>query len=582
MTPIPDAAPENCTDLQEQMETLRSENKRLSLENAKISRELRVTKGFLDKVNRTMDAKNALEKMLSATSARQRAYTDMLLENCPDIIFLLDDNGCFVLCTKTLLTLTKTHNFDYINRRYYRDVFSLVISPAVLDRLTEAINSVISTGISTMLNEWIDFSGEENPRHYSIEITHIGSIRSSEVGIQGGALVICTDLTDFIREKERSEAANNAKSDFLATMSHEIRTPMNAILGMSEVMTHTTLDAQQKKLLSDIRSSSHSLLSIINDVLDFSKIEAGKLEVVPTNYNLYAMLDNLYSMFSMLFSNKGLTLDLQVADDLPATVYGDENRLRQVLTNILSNAMKYTSEGGAVFSASLIDDQLRFSVQDTGIGIREEDASRLFLPFEQLDVRRNRNVVGTGLGLAISNRLCKLMDGDLLLESVYGFGSTFTIVLPYIPASDDEPIAQEPTLSSFRAPDAKILVVDDIDVNLSVAEAMLNIFDIQPVLVTSGMDAIESIKKSDFHLVLMDHMMPEMDGVETTTLIRLSGCAIDQLPIVALTANVMNGAQEMFMENGFNGFLPKPLELSALSLCLQQWLPADLLLSGDV
>ena len=576
-TILPD---DSAADTLAQLEALREENRRLSMEKAKISRELHVTKGFLDKVNKTMEAKNTLERVLSAATARQRAYTDMLLENCPDIIFLLDDNGCFVLCTKTLLTLTHTHNFDYIDKQPCQKFFAAFIEPAVQERLTQAINDVIATGAPAAMNEWIDFSGTQK-RYYSIELIHIDSQRGSDVGIQAGVLVILTDLTDFILEKERSEAANHAKSDFLATMSHEIRTPMNAILGMSEILSRSSLDTRQRKLLSDIRSSSQSLLSIINDVLDFSKIEAGKLEVIAANYNLRSMLDNLYSIFNILFSNNDLTLSFHISDSLPSAISSDENRLRQVLTNILSNAMKYTNEGGAVLSADLYEGRLRFAVQDTGIGIRREDLDKLFLPFEQLDMRRNKNVVGTGLGLSISNRLCQLMDGELRLESEYGSGSTFTVLLPYIPAHVEEADIPAAELDEFQAPQARVLVVDDININLSVAEAMLNVFGIQPVLATGGLEAIEAVKTEDFHLILMDHMMPEMDGIEATSLIRRLGHSRESLPIVALTANVINGARDMFIENDFSDFLPKPLELSALNVCLRRWLPADLLQSDN-
>jgi CheY-like chemotaxis protein len=256
-------------------------------------------------------------------------------------------------------------------------------------------------------------------------------------------------------------------------------------------------------------------------------------------------------------------------------VHGDENRLRQVLTNLLSNAMKYTHEGSVEFSAWLSDEgMLRFDVKDSGIGIRKEDASKLFRPFEQLDTRKNRNVVGTGLGLAICYRLCRLMGGDLWLESEYGVGSTFSMAAPYTAASENAGESAD-VPKEFSAPEAKVLVVDDIEINLDVTQAMLGGFNITADLVQSGKSAIEAVQKNTYDIIFMDHMMPEMDGIETTQCIRDLGGYLEKVPIIALTANVINGADVMFRENRFNGLLSKPIEFSSLNLCLRAWLPKN-------
>jgi CheY-like chemotaxis protein len=257
-------------------------------------------------------------------------------------------------------------------------------------------------------------------------------------------------------------------------------------------------------------------------------------------------------------------------------VHGDENRLRQILTNLLSNAMKYTKEGYVEFSARLAGDALRFDVKDTGIGIREADMARLFKPFEQLDLRKNRNVVGTGLGLAISYNLCQLMGGTLTLDSVYGEGSTFSIELPYTPVAGDAD-AETRAVGEFVASAARILVVDDIEINLSVAEALLSAFGIEPDLAIRGADAVELASRKRYDLIFMDHMMPEMDGLETTSRIRELGGWNGVVPIVALTANAINGVEEMFLMNRLNDFLPKPLDFTDLNLCLRKWLPAELI-----
>jgi CheY-like chemotaxis protein len=347
---------------------------------------------------------------------------------------------------------------------------------------------------------------------------------------------------------------------------------------MAEMLNRPISERQRRDYSDDIRRSSNALLSIINDILDFSKVEAGKLDIINTNFDLPGLLDELYSVFKILFANKNLSLEFIIDENVPKAINNDENRIKQVLTNLLSNALKYTPEGVVTFRASFDErpSMLIFSVTDSGIGISEESLSRLFRPFEQFDTRKNRNVVGTGLGLAISYRLCAMMGGDLSCESVYGEGSTFTVTLPCVIAEAMQHRAtDEAEQLDFIAPDAQILVVDDIEINLAVAEALLSTFEIVPTLVNSGRNAVSWVTKKRFDIIFMDHLMPEMDGVETARAIQQLGDKYNKAPIIALTANAINEAKQMFLENGFSDFLPKPLNINALAQCLKKWLPKE-------
>ncbi|GHV36434.1 hypothetical protein AGMMS49546_01730 [Spirochaetia bacterium] len=565
------------------------EIKRLKLENSKLSRELRITKDYFEKVNRTLEAKETLGKVLTAANARQKAYTDMLLESCPNIILLFDDGGRLVLCTKNFLGLLGAPNFDYLNNRGHREIFSSCLSEQDITDMEDAARKALA-GRRIHINKWLDFAKTGESRYYSIEFTAIGGSTGHDAGFNTGIMAVFIDQTDLMREKERAEAASTAKSDFLAVMSHEIRTPMNAILGLNEILARSELNPMQTKHLSDIRKSAQSLLTIINDILDFSKIEAGKLEVIRSNYNLRSLLDNIYSMFSVLYKAKNLVLNFSIGETIPGSVNGDENRTRQIFTNLLSNALKYTHQGQVDFSAWMEPVQardadgsaagtLRFDIKDTGMGIRAEDTEKLFKPFEQLDTRKNRNVVGTGLGLAICYRLCRLMGGDLWLKSEYGKGSVFSVAVPYIPA-EKQVADEEQVQGEFQAPSAKLLVVDDIDINLEVCNAMLESFGITADLASSGRQAIELAAQNNYDIIFMDHMMPEMDGIETTKNIRSFAGHCETVPIIALTANVINGAEQMFMENKFSGLLAKPIDFASLNQCLRQWLPKEKIVEG--
>ena len=335
-----------------------------------------------------------------------------------------------------------------------------------------------------------------------------------------------------------ARAANVSKSNFLSNMSHEIRTPMNAILGMAELLTHERLNERQTEYVNDIIVSAKSLLGIINDILDFSKIESGKLELNPVDYDFRALINNIESMFTYVSDNKGLEFKVEVADDIPDCFYGDDIRVRQVLINICGNAVKFTEKGNIKLTVKKIGNKLVFEIKDTGMGIRKKDLPKLFNLFEQADKSRNRNIVGTGLGLPISKAFVEMMGGEIIVESEYGRGSTFTVIMPIV-KGDPSGIRKDDNSNigqALSAPDARILVADDNRFNLKVACGLLNLMDIEAETADSGFKAIELVRQNDYDIVFMDHMMPEMDGIETVRKIRKLGGKYEDLTIIALTA----------------------------------------------
>ncbi|MCH5262130.1 MAG: response regulator [Lachnospiraceae bacterium] len=403
---------------------------------------------------------------------------------------------------------------------------------------------------------------------------------------------IHSNMEEMERLMHQAEASNEAKSAFLANMSHEIRTPMNAICGMADMLLDEKLTEQGREYADTIKSSSAGLLSIINDILDFSKIESGKMPIIPEEYYFASLVHDVASMMEVRVKDRPVELITNVPDDVPSKLYGDTGRVKQILINIVGNAVKFTHEGtvtiGISWQAQDNDmGRLIFSVADTGVGIKEEDMAKLFDSFEQVDMKKNRGVEGTGLGLSISKLLVESMGGHISVESEYGVGSTFTfdIIQKIIDATPCEynknkrGVGHKQFAIDFCAPDAKVLVVDDNKVNLRVAAGLLKKFGIVPDTVDNGQDSIDIIRgQSQYDLVFMDHMMPEMDGIEAVQKIRSIGTQYtDQLPIVALSANAVKGMEEQFLAGGMNDFLPKPIELAMLGAILKKWLPPDVM-----
>lgn len=399
-----------------------------------------------------------------------------------------------------------------------------------------------------------------------------------------------TDMNQRLREAvKEAEAAGKAKSDFLAQMSHEIRTPINAVIGMDEMILRETDDPNIRDYATDIKSASRTLLSLINGVLDFSKIESGKMEIVPVKYKLSDMIDDLVNMISDRAEKKNLELVLDIDENLPNVLYGDDVRIRQVITNLLTNAVKYTEKGRIMlamraYNVTEDDFDMFVEVQDTGIGIKEEDMGRLFKSFQRIDERRNRTIEGTGLGMTIVDGILKLMGSRLKVKSVYGEGSSFSFMIGQ-KIIDGEPIGEyqrhhnlvteSKNQGVFKIKNAEILVVDDNEMNLKVVRGLMKRLGIVPDLADSGAKSIEMIKAKHYDIVFMDHMMPEMDGLDTLKKLNSDSLIDESTTVIVLTANAIAGAKEMYIANGFKDYLSKPIDTDELEKKLADYLPEE-------
>ena len=591
----------------------------------------------------------------------------------------------------------------------------ILVPPAMIYFFSLYYGGILSIflGISILFYMWTPLS----EIGYPYSLTYI--TRFPIVYLFSLVLSIVINYHIFCFKKEQSilienaEHANRAKSEFLANMSHEIRTPMNAIVGMCElILREENISESIRDNCFNIQSSGRSLLSIINDILDFSKIESGKMQIIEKEFNIASVLNDIINMTNARKGNKNIEIIVRADPDIPCGLVGDEIRLRQIILNFMTNAVKFTNAGAVILRVSQTKQEyginLKVSIEDTGIGITEENLEKLFQSFQQVDTHKNRAIEGTGLGLTISKRLVMQMGGFVNVSSVYGKGSIFSFVIP-LKVSDASPFisVEKPeklnavvfidftkltfrqigreykeiisqisrqmnvkftcvynideiyrimdsekvthfftgkeeylenkeyfkelaskmeliimqdavnaiplhsnikciykpvyTMSiamalnnkkisyyandtnrsmvssvTFIAPKAKILIVDDNVINLKVAQGLMKPYDMHIETAESGRKAISMLQTRDFDLVFMDHMMPELDGVETTNIIRnIEGDYYKNLPIVALTANVVNGAREIFLKTGFNDFLGKPIEVTALDKVLKTWLPKE-------
>ena len=565
--------------------------------------------------------------------ARQDNYMNLVFDNSPDIIMLLDKNVGLIHCAKTFLQMAKIENFDEIRKLPYEEVFDRFTDIEMLNDITSFFNKSINEKRTVTFERTLDFSNEGNNRHYEIHFTPIYN-KSDEFQ---GAFILFHDMTDILEAKERAEQGSRAKSNFLANMSHEIRTPMNAIIGMTTIAKSSNDLERKDYCLERISSASVHLLGIINDILDMSKIEENKFELSYTEFDLSAMIQEVVNIFEFRLEEKKQTLTVNMSTDLPKRILSDDQRLSQVITNLLSNAVKFTPEGGNItLSIRRIEEKdrdfctLEVTVRDTGIGIPKEQQNKLFASFVQIDSSIGRRFGGTGLGLAISKRIVELMEGKIWIESETGNGASFIFTFR------SKIIEQETQELTVNAPEEKasggdafdfsgkrILLAEDVEINREIVTTVLEPLGLQIIEAEDGQKAYDLFRASPeaFDLIFMDIHMPGVDGYEATRLIRTfeanrstsftegknnsmefpketslinSGTSFTEgknnsmefpketpkqlsgnpkgVPIIAMTANVFREDIERCLAAGMNDHIGKPLDFDVVMATLKKYL----------
>ncbi|MCL1813238.1 MAG: ATP-binding protein [Treponema sp.] len=663
----------------------------LELKIKKLERELENLTGSMKLSERVFQAKLRFMSVLQEEKSRQETFLHMLLENNVDIMFLLDRDFRIAYCTKAFLILFNIPYFDMIKDRNFIDIVEQYLGEKYAARIGSFFKGHKDDTEQNELDFVYGLPDKKKSRIFHITITPM--FENREIC---SYLILSHETTELVNAKEQAEKANTAKSTFLATMSHEIRTPMNAVIGMSELALRETDNPLVQEYLSDIKQAGQNLISIINDILDFSRIESGNLQIAESSYEFGSVINDVFSIMRIHLKDKSIQFQTEIDSRIPRLLLGDAGRVRQILFNMISNAVKYTRKGFVKVCIECKEDpkgqRFIIEVSDSGIGIKNEDIGKLFGTFTRLDEEKNTGIEGTGLGLSITRSLCEAMGGGISVKSEYKKGSVFTaeiiqktvdprpmtelnklktkktlyfcpdtllcssfswtldnLGVPFLAAENKPDLVQRlssglwnyvffpvdctalvkdcisrsnlktiPVLlgsvspgdnrswdglivsfpyytvsvanafegkkagnrwngkANFVCPDLKVLIIDDLDINLKIAIGLLSPYKMQITTCKSSVKALEIIKKNDFDLIFLDQMMPEMDGDEMVKAIRsLKDRRYQDIPIAAMTANTAPGIRETFLEKGYTDYLSKPLETYQLNELLERWVCKD-------
>ncbi|MEE3467851.1 MAG: ATP-binding protein [Eubacterium sp.] len=569
---------------EEQSLTPEEQLAKYKLEIKKLKRELKHATKDNELLRMANEQAAHTQEFIQRDNMRQLFYNNQLLKTSPYVLILTDETLHMVMVSEMFFYYCDIDPNLVKSGIHLKDAFEHLIDDEALEDFIAKCNDVVN-GVDTppyLMRTAI------NGTQMDLQVTIAGM--STDTGRFTGLNIVFVDMTEMIDAKERADEANQAKSSFLANMSHEIRTPINAVLGMDEMILRGSKEPETLTYAEDIQTAGKTLLALINEILDFSKVEEGKMEIIPTQYELGSLINDLVNMVQDKVSKKGLEFDVEVDEGVPHELFGDEIRIKQCVLNLLNNSVKYTEKGKVKLGVgySWKDEKtifLEITISDTGIGMKQEDMERLFAPFTRIEEKRNRKIEGTGLGMSITKKLLELMGTTLSVDSVYGKGSTFSFAVEQTIMSrepvgsfaesfkrSNRTVERKEYKALFYAPLAHLLVVDDTETNLIVIKGLLKETGVQIDTVDSGKSALEMTAKKSYDVVFVDHMMPEMDGIETLDEMKKQP-GYDNAVHIALTANAISGAREMYLAAGFDDYLSKPVDGTLLETMLKKYIP---------